>query len=737
MRKQFYPDTPKKASQRELRNLCILSSARHENILRLLFAYRQDDCINFIFPLASHGTLDQMFQSDAPSSWPIMESEQSLVTAISGLASAIATMHEFTPESISVIGCHRDLKPSNILIDGNRMLLADFGLSRIADSQETTSSSASNLAGDFIAPEHEDRDFSRNRIGRPSDIWAFGCVTLMLLVYFQSGRQGIERLESKRRVQWPQFVHQYFHDYDKPNSGLEESLQELASSPRASTRGLLYLVQKMLVLDKTRRPKAREADAYIRCLVIHMWSKSIEEELIKVCRSDFTHVHYERARFKGWQAAIALDESDFPEFKVGVASQAFGRFQTVVEHLSELHSNLAGFNDGRMNEERKAFLPVKSRIDRLVEALDKNTKGTALAHTDRIILESRKLFWLEDLQQLFEETSDRRIESKIITRRHILRPSSSGRLHVNFSTLEPRPQRDKLSEVRTSSENRELILAEETHTMSYTSDPQRLPSRLVETANLLSKASTAEGSFHVLRCRGYYHCPTERRSGLLYHLPGEERKESLKIITFKEILKATPTTWFLEDRFRLAHGLATAIYNLHCVGWLHRNVSASNIVFFDTKQMDPENRGTTDPKAFYFVGFAQSRADRDFTDSDGPADGTLDEEHYYQHPDYLSHKKGYQMQHDYYSLGILLLEIGLWQPFLSVAAQAKSPNIRDPMDLALRLGLMMGSHYQDAVKACLDGTLSAATSSSQQERQVLPRFWEKVVDQLSPDDCRA
>ena len=730
---------------RELRNLCILSSARHDNIVQLLGAYVHNNSFNLIFPLASQGSLEQLFKCKSPSSWAITSSEATVAMALSGLASGLVTMHEFTTQNINLIGCHRDLKPANILVEDKRFLLADFGLSRIVDSQGTSSSIAPNVSGDFIAPEHEDRDtdFTRNPIGRSSDIWAFGCVTLMLLVFLRDGSRGLDHLERKRRVEWAQYAHHCFHDYDRPNPGLEEPFQYLASSRSAYVRGLLHLVKKCLVLERHLRPKATAIDEYIKCLVIHAWSKSIEEAFWKACKSDYIHVHFERARFQGWRSAAKISDSHFPDFDEGSARQSFGKFQAVVQSLQDLDDMLAGFSNSDINQGRKAFLPVKSRVDRLLEALDSETRITALAHTESIILENKKFSWLSELHQLSEKTLDKRTASKVVIIRQIMHPLSSEKLYIDFAALEPRPLMEKFSKVSIlSSEGSrsELMLAEETNVFARSQNylasiynPQRVISRLQETANLLSVSGETR-MFRVLHCRGYYfHHTTELRSGLLYDLPSGINGRLERIVTLHEILSDRTITWCLGDRFHLAHGLATAVYELHSVSWLHRNISASNVAFFYNQTGD--NVG---PESFYFVGFAQSRADRDLTDSDGPPPGNNDEE-YYQHPEYLSQSQGFQLQHDYYALGMVLLEIGLWKLFpVAVSDRAVSFGARTNAikELVSELGWRTGSHYRDAVAACLDGALS--DSSLVRQGQKLPLiFHAKVIDQLSSHYCRA
>ena len=673
-----------------------------------------------------------------------MASEESVVMALSGLASALVTMHEFTTENIHMIGCHRDLKPANILVDDKRLLLADFGLSRIVDSQGTSSSIAPNVVGDFIAPEHEDKDFTRNPIGRSSDIWAFGCVTLMLLVFMQKGKRGLDELESKRRVECPNYnyAHHCFHDYDRLNPGQGGPSHQLASSQSTSVQGLLHLVGKIMVLEKKLRPKAQAIDDYIRRLIIHTWSISIERAFGSACKSDYIHVHFERARFRGWRSAVKISESAFPAFKERSELPRLEGFQSVIEHLRELHALLAGFSDDPVSQGPKAFLPVKSRIDRLLEALDEETRTAALAHTEYMMFESKKFSWLRDLQRLSRETMDRRTENKVAARMQTLQPSTSERLYVDFADLEPPPDMTKLSKVRILSKKSSkpvVVLAEEAQTFSrlrkfptFVRSPQRTPSRLQETANLLA-ASRESQSFKVLVCRGYYYQPTELRSGLLYELPSSPHDQIEGIITLHEILNSETTPWCLGDRFRIAQGLATAVYELHSVSWLHRNVSASNIAFFYTDMKD-----NIDRKSFYFVGFAQSRADRDFTDSDGSPCGLYDEE-YYQHPKYSSGDEGYQKYHEYHALGILLLEIGLWK-LLPDAVGDRTVNCASTIarqELVPQLGWMTGSYYRDAVDTCLNGTLSDASLAQQGQKKVSLVFRAQVVERLSSNHCRA
>ena len=727
---------------KELRNLAILSSARHENIVQLLFAYVQGRSFNFIFPLASHGNLKQLFEGTVPSSWAALE----VVLALSGLASALVVMHQFTTENLHLIGCHRDLKPANILVNEKRLILADFGLSRFVDDRERSTSTAPNVNDDFIAPEHSGKDFSLNRIGRSSDIWAFGCVTLMFLVYLLRGKEGVDQLQRQRRTEpWPQFAHHYFHNYDRANPGLEELFKQMDCDHVASTRGLLYLVKRMLALDKEERPKATAVDAHMRSLVIDLWSTTIEEEFDRACEGEYIHVQYERARLKGWRATIIkTNESHFPEFSRNYASASYSDFKIVVEHLQELHKMLFGFNRGELGQDRMAFLPVRSRIDLLWGTLDEKGRQSAIAYTEDITLRTKRLEVLYELQEFLEQTSDKRTEDKAIVKRHVGHPSHKRQNYIDFSSLKPKPPSDNVTKtwvVTEANPESDLTIAEETKSARWFQEDvalnlyaEQISSRLQETANLLSRSADT-GLFKVLHCRGYYCYPPERRSGLLYEFPRVKNVKIEKMLTLHEILdknKSEGTRWFLGERFRLAQSLASAVYELHTVSWLHRNISASNIVFFFEKEGDFVN-----PESFYLIGFAQSRPENDLTYTDGPT-STGDKNEYYEHPEHFFERQNYQMQHDYYALGMLLLEIGLWKLLPdAVTDWTAIPNKRKTIanEIVPQLGFSMGSCYRDAVLACLEGDWNEWAS---QRRQKIPLlFRTDVVERLGSSHCRA
>jgi hypothetical protein len=176
----------------------------------------------------------------------------------------------------------------------------------------------------------------------------------------------------------------------------------------------------------------------------------------------------------------------------------------------------------------------------------------------------------------------------------------------------------------------------------------------------------------------------------------------------------TQSTYSLTDRIHLANRLAASVNYVHTLDFVHKNVRPENILTF------------TDPAApqlgdFYLIGFEQVRSEDGRTYLRGSNDW---EQNIYRHPERQgSHpKERYNMQHDIYSLGVCLLEIGLWSSFVSYGEQevvlgpgaalgiskealrrCGSSQIKEHLvGLARsRLPSMLGEMYTEVVLSCL------------------------------------
>jgi len=92
-------------------------------------------------------------------------------SALSGLASAMETIHKFrfrsimSPAVITSFGYHHDIRPANIMVTTKTFILTDFGLaSSEQDSHKSIGFWRPNI-GDYIAPECMNEEMDHQRVG--------------------------------------------------------------------------------------------------------------------------------------------------------------------------------------------------------------------------------------------------------------------------------------------------------------------------------------------------------------------------------------------------------------------------------------------------------------------------------------------------------------------------------------------------------------------------------------------
>lgn len=172
----------------------------------------------------------------------------------------------------------------------------------------------------------------------------------------------------------------------------------------------------------------------------------------------------------------------------------------------------------------------------------------------------------------------------------------------------------------------------------------------------------------------------------------------------------------LNELLAQAKSLARSVFFIHTERFVHKNIRPENILVFE----DAKN----ETGELYLVGFEGFRADREHSMKFG--DG-LWECDLYRHPERQGSQpeKFYVMQHDIYSLGVVLLEIGLRISFVAPSdgnalpaphqeirvsdihsdkderGHAKSLKKRFTDLAAQRLPAQMGQIYTDVVLSCL------------------------------------
>ncbi|KAI0419350.1 hypothetical protein F5X98DRAFT_334858 [Xylaria grammica] len=173
----------------------------------------------------------------------------------------------------------------------------------------------------------------------------------------------------------------------------------------------------------------------------------------------------------------------------------------------------------------------------------------------------------------------------------------------------------------------------------------------------------------------------------------------------------------LSHKFRAAQELAKAVAYVHVFGFVHKGIRPESILSFESEQ--------TDESSLFLVGF------EDFRQEDGRTQRLGDdavERNLYRHPSRqgVSPSSDFLMQHDIYSLGVCLLEIGLWRSFIgydlegqcaSLCSILGEPATESKDDLAhflmatvkpnmiglarTQLPRFMGTRYSKIVETCL------------------------------------
>jgi serine/threonine protein kinase len=197
----------------------------------------------------------------------------------------------------------------------------------------------------------------------------------------------------------------------------------------------------------------------------------------------------------------------------------------------------------------------------------------------------------------------------------------------------------------------------------------------------------------------------------------------------------------LHERFRLALILATAVHELHSSGWLHKEINSFNIAF-----LYPDDGPLISIQEPYLTGFGYARPDTEEVISLAISSSTKD---IYKHPDLRRERQDmgqrvqrFSRKYDIYSLGLVLLEIGLWDKVSTF-----DNNQPTPEDFTKRLvrvckrdlGHRMGHRYRDVVIRCIEGVKTGNAElldSNDQRSEELMSFYWSVVRELAKCHCK-
>lgn len=247
-------------------------------------------------------------------------------------------------------------------------------------------------------------------------------------------------------------------------------------------------------------------------------------------------------------------------------------------------------------------------------------------------------------------------------------------------------------------------------------------------------------AFHVLYCHGFYE--NTDHYGLVYQLPQSiTADEYLQCESLGNILMNTEYKLMLgndlQNRLELAKSLATTMYHLHSVQWVHKSFNPDNILLFGQKR----GNGTVefDWSRPYLVGFDASRSNR--AHSDKLPSSLRWENRVYTHP--ARQREGelprFHKIFDIYSLGVVLLEIGMLDCFKHSAYRRNvkwtdipAGEVQNQFIVCAKdLKRSLGRTYAEIVKVCLDGKFGVSPDEDDaDETHLLEAFWSEVCEKF-------
>lgn len=253
--------------------------------------------------------------------------------------------------------------------------------------------------------------------------------------------------------------------------------------------------------------------------------------------------------------------------------------------------------------------------------------------------------------------------------------------------------------------------------------------RVHQLASLLS--ATGNFELHTLGFKGYVNEPEHERYAFLFEFPG--RCDQLEPVSLHSLIKVgkSAQSMSLPARFHAAQMISRSIGAFHADGWVHKSVRSHSVMFFKTpeQQVDYDNP--------YLVGFEYSRpgsADTQYTFDEDV------EKNLYRHPARQGLPRTFFTKvHDIYALGVVLLEIGLWQTAMSIYQEALpqsteketiSPKAIQEIyiqEAKRSLSHHMGPNYMNVVLVCLSGEFQDVASKD----NFAMVFYQRVVQSLN------
>jgi serine/threonine protein kinase len=336
------------------------------------------ETLNIILPFAGGGNLYGFLRLEQETRWEqrgYPTSDPSLVGCLAdwrcavfreivGLAEAVAALHEDNNGKFVI---HCDIKPANVLIQRGIFKLADFGLSRFKDSDETSKTEWHRGTALYSPPERESLS------GRGRDVWALGCVFLetacMIRYAFQDAVFGmlgatqepkyedlrniidIFELDRKNSISTSgertaiyhrtmDAVRQYMRGFHIMRPGLRK---------RITVDGMFQVIERMMDEDQKTRITAMEAAAQLRANYLSLQEDPQLQEAIRERHNPggppADDVDSDRIRFRIAEAGVSFTHGSPATISGGVIPHDNGLYRHPMIRTATAPAGSSGANE--------------------------------------------------------------------------------------------------------------------------------------------------------------------------------------------------------------------------------------------------------------------------------------------------------------------------------------------------------------------------------------------------------
>ena len=691
--------------------------------------------------------------------------------AIQGLASGLRHLHFFelssarlAEASTLLYGTHQDIKPKNILVRGADFILADFGLSRLKPIEEGSQTIWKDATYEYGAPECRDRStFVQGQICRASDIWSLGCVISELMVYMNNGSEGVQRYRNSRLMEDRYGKTRAFHDGTRLKDEILDDLAEAEREADLLTISALFSMLKEMFTELPKdRPNAKKVESRLERIVLNALIQDLLDAIAKsyTGTSVFqTSLHLEENRLRAWAGALGL--VTLPGQSSTNIPQPVGPFTEVCETLETAILKMKfppPFQSTRHNEE--FFISVLRQSNNAInnhlpEAMRLSADGLfAILSTATSDLESLSSIRNVALQEGLEYrdigniAAMRYMSILYLQKTEEMEPGLKLERALIEEDTQPndfkaRPKMywwyneeylpDKRQRVLIEWRDYDKKLPSDVRSEEFRAQVQTMYRRVQGLVRMLGSQSKPS-NFRVLECVGNFHDYEDRKFGIVYRFPSTQATPVRLHFLLKGGSSKRLHPPHIGQKLTLAKTLAACLQIVHVSGWIHKDINSYNILFFTSANSLTDG----DYRKPYLVGFQHSREDEQGAYTWGP--GSSDETKQYQYPRYREGSIPFRREFDYYSLGLVLLEIGVWECLGNVYNNLKrlesTPwELKDEYMKICNNQVLerMGPTYHEVTKTCLEAA-EAESRFGGKEVDITVDFQRDVVDKL--ESCR-